>query len=75
MKNAKYNKFIAFDGEIIDTSHPKVMAIINITPDSFFENSRANNAESILLSAQNAIDNGAAILDIGATLLDRVPTS
>ena len=65
MNNAKYNKFIAFDGEIIDTSHPKVMAIINITPDSFFENSRANNAESILLSAKNAIDNGAAILDIG----------
>ena len=65
MNNAKYNKLIVFNGQIVDTSQPKVMAIINITPDSFFENSRANNTESILLSAQNAIDNGAAILDIG----------
>ena len=65
MNNAKYNKFIVFDGDIIDTSQPKVMAIINITPDSFFENSRAYNEAAILSSAQTAIANGATILDIG----------
>ena len=65
MINASYNKLIAFDGKIIDTSHPIVMAIINITPDSFFKNSRVNTEESILKSAQYAIENGASILDIG----------
>lgn len=65
MNNAKYNKLIVFNGQIVDTSQPKVMAIINITPDSFFENSRANNEESILESTKYAIENGADILDIG----------
>ena len=65
MNNAKYNKLIVFNGEILDTSQPKVMAIINITPDSFFKNSRSNNEESILKSAKYAIENGASILDIG----------
>ena len=65
MINANYNKLIALNEKIIDTSHPIVMAIINITPDSFFENSRANSEESILKSAQYAIANGASILDIG----------
>ena len=65
MINANYNKLIALNEKIIDTSHPIVMAIINITPDSFFENSRSNSEESILKSAQYAIDNEASILDIG----------
>ena len=65
MNNATYNKLIAFDGHLIDTSAPKIMAIINITPDSFFENSRSNNEKSILKSAKYAIDNGASFLDIG----------
>ena len=65
MINANYNKLIALNEKIIDTSHPIVMAIINITPDSFFENSRSNSEESILKSAQYAIDNGASILDLG----------
>ena len=65
MNNAEYNKFIVFNGQILNTSQPKVMAIINVTPDSFFENSRTNNENSILESAKNAIENGASILDIG----------
>ena len=65
MNNEKYNKLIVFNGQILDTSQPKVMAIINITPDSFFENSRANNEELILKTAKYAIENGASILDIG----------
>ena len=65
MNNAEYNKFIVFNGQILNTSQPKVMAIINVTPDSFFKNSRTNNENSILESAKNAIENGASILDIG----------
>ena len=42
-----------------------VMAIINLTPDSFWVGSRAN-CDDILFRAERAIKDGAAILDIGA---------
>lgn len=42
-----------------------VMAIINLTPDSFWQNSRAT-CDDILFRAERAIKDGAAILDLGA---------
>ncbi len=42
-----------------------VMAIINLTPDSFWKESRAN-CDDILFRAERAIKDGAAILDLGA---------
>ena len=42
-----------------------VMAIINLTPDSFWQGSRANS-DDILFRAERAIKEGAAILDLGA---------
>ena len=65
MYNATYNKLIALNGNLIDTSHPIVMAIINITPDSFFKNSRTLTQKEILTTVTNAINEGASILDIG----------
>ena len=65
MNNAQYNKFIALNGQIINTSSPIIMAIINTTPDSFYQNSRATTKEIIQKKAQNAINQGATILDIG----------
>jgi len=51
-------------GAILDLSSPKVMAILNATPDSFYAPSRCD-ASSVLDAATRAIDAGAAILDIG----------
>ena len=65
MNNVNYNKLIAFNGHLIDTSSPKIMAIINITPDSFYSDSQASNKEKILSKVDFAIQNGASILDIG----------
>lgn len=65
MNNADYNKFIALNGRLIDTSSPQIMAIINITPDSFYAGSRISEEQSILLKVKEAINNGANILDIG----------
>ena len=65
MNNASYNKLIAFNGRLIDTSSPKIMAIINITPDSFYADSQASTQEKILNKVESAIQNGASILDIG----------
>ena len=43
-----------------------VMAIINLTPDSFFELSRVKGEKEVLQRAEKAIINGAEILDLGA---------
>jgi dihydropteroate synthase len=52
-------------GEIIDLSSPKVMGIINVTPDSFFGGSRKKAIEEILLTAEQMLEEGATFLDIG----------
>ena len=62
------------DSRLIDLSLPRVMAIINVSPDSFYtsvyenvEATRRLGDEVVLLDAvQRALDEGADILDIGA---------
>jgi dihydropteroate synthase len=53
-------------GKLIDLSTPKVMGIINITPDSFFADSRKTTTQSIIGQAEKMLGDGAAFLDIGA---------
>jgi dihydropteroate synthase len=53
-------------GKLIDLQQPKVMGIINITPDSFFADSRKTTVESALSQAAKMLTDGADILDIGA---------
>jgi dihydropteroate synthase len=48
------------------TQKPLVMGILNLTPDSFYENSRVNTADLLLLQADKMLAEGAAILDLGA---------
>lgn len=52
-------------GKILDLTVPKVMGIINITPDSFFEGYRDQSNDQIIGMARNMLFQGAAILDIG----------
>ncbi len=49
----------------MDLSIPKVMGIINITPDSFYKGSRYNSDSEILKAAVKMIEDGADILDVG----------
>lgn len=56
---------INIKGEIVDLSSPKVMGIINTTPDSFFSGSRNTLINDVLESAEKMLDEGAAFLDIG----------
>lgn len=51
---------------IMDLSVPKVMGIINLTTDSFYEKSRITNDDLLLTTAGKMLDNGADMLDIGA---------
>ncbi len=53
-------------GKLIDISEPSVMAILNITPDSFYAGSRVSSVTEALKSAEKFIDAGATFIDIGA---------
>ena len=50
---------------MLDLEIPKVMGILNITPDSFYKGSRYNTDEDILRAATRMLEDGADILDIG----------
>jgi dihydropteroate synthase len=50
---------------LIDLSHPVVMGILNVTPDSFSDGGRYADVDSALLRAQQMAAEGAAIVDVG----------
>ena len=50
---------------LISLEKPVVMAIINITPDSFYTSCKSMAQHEVLLAAEKAINEGACILDIG----------
>ena len=52
-------------GRLLVIEKPIVMGILNITPDSFYSGSRIENKESILNKAEQMLNEGATILDIG----------
>ena len=47
-------------------SRPQVMGILNVTPDSFYEGSRKQTERDIALRAQEIVEQGGAMIDIGA---------
>jgi len=53
-------------GKLIDLSSPSVMAILNITPDSFYSNSRISNISEALKATEKFVIEGAKFIDIGA---------
>jgi len=52
-------------GKLIDLSCPKVMGILNITPDSFYSNSRTKSIDEALTKAAQFLHEGATFIDIG----------
>jgi dihydropteroate synthase len=52
-------------GELIDLSVPKVMGIINATPDSFYDGGKTVVLKEILKQAERMLNEGATFLDIG----------
>ncbi len=49
----------------IDLSRPRVMAILNVTPDSFYAGSRTDGPEAIRARVAQAVEGGADLLDVG----------
>ena len=60
------NRQVLLKDKLVDLSKPIVMGIINLTPDSFFEDSRATNEKKILSRVEQFLQEGAACIDIGA---------
>ena len=58
-------RYINAGGNLIDLRIPKVMGIMNITPDSFYRGSRYSTDEEIITAAGKMVEDGAAILDVG----------
>ncbi|MCX6325365.1 MAG: dihydropteroate synthase [Bacteroidia bacterium] len=58
-------RYINAGGKLLDLEIPKVMGILNITPDSFYKGSRYNTDEDVLRTAVRMMEEGADILDVG----------
>ncbi len=53
-------------GYLIDLSKPKVMGILNVTPDSFFDGGRYSQEHAALKQVEQMLNEGADFIDIGA---------
>lgn len=59
-------QYINVNGKLMDFSSPKVMGILNVTPDSFFAQSRKQTSKEIIERVKQIINEGASIVDLGA---------
>jgi dihydropteroate synthase len=59
-------KSINCNGTLIDLSSPKVMGILNITPDSFFDGGKYNDPTAIVNHVEKMLSEGATFIDVGA---------
>lgn len=66
-KNTELNP-VAYssNGKIITFNEPKVMAIVNITPDSFYDGGKFSTTRDVVNDVEEKIQAGADIIDIGA---------
>ena len=60
------NFSINCNGRLVDLNTPKIMGILNLTPDSFSDGGKFNNEKSALLHAEKLLKDGADFIDIGA---------
>src|SRR3989339_1229541 len=54
------------NGTLIDLSAPKVMGILNCTPDSFFDGGKYKDLTSIVNQVEKMLNEGATFIDVGA---------
>ena len=64
-KNFNTLKTLEIGTKLLDLSTPKVMGILNLTDDSFYDGGRFNSEKKALNHVQQMLDEGADIIDIG----------
>ena len=58
-------KTINCKGKLIDLLTPKVMGILNLTPDSFYDGGKLGSEKEIIYQAEKMLKEGATFLDLG----------
>jgi dihydropteroate synthase len=58
-------KTLKLKGQIVDLTQPKIMGILNVTPDSFYDGGKYLSQTKLLSQAEKMLKEGATILDIG----------
>jgi dihydropteroate synthase len=53
-------------GKMVAATQPLIMGIINVTPDSFYDGSRCDDADAVFRQTERMLKEGADIIDIGA---------
>ncbi len=53
-------------GNLIDLTSPKVMGILNVTPDSFYDGGKYKDENAILRQVDKMLEEGATFIDVGA---------
>ena len=64
-KSPAAGEVLQVKGQLLDLSIPKVMGIINVTPDSFYSASKYKEEKAVLDAVGQMLTEGAAIIDIG----------
>lgn len=59
------NHSLNCNGRLVDLSSPKIMGILNLTPDSFSDGGKFNNENDALKHTEKLLKEGAEIIDIG----------
>lgn len=65
-KNNKISSLLQYGDKVLDLSTPRVMGILNLTQDSFYEPSRNQSTKELLTTVEKMLQDGADILDLGA---------
>lgn len=53
-------------GNLIDLGKPKVMGILNVTPDSFFDGGQFKDEKTVITQVEKMLGEGATFIDVGA---------
>ena len=56
---------ITCNGKLIDLTTPKIMGILNLTPNSFYDGGQHNNIDAALRQTEKMISEGATFIDVG----------
>lgn len=53
-------------GNLIDLKNPKIMGVLNITPDSFYDGGSYKDTKAIVQQVEKMLNDGATFIDVGA---------
>jgi dihydropteroate synthase len=53
------------NGQLIDLTTPKVMGIVNLTPNSFYDGGKLTDEKSVLFQVEKMLTDGATFIDVG----------